>query len=42
MSLDNKDKVEAFLPPIELLKKYEDMGMGGDLIKLIKISSFVD
>ena len=36
MSLDNKDKVEAFLPPIELLKKYEDMGMGGDLIKLIK------
>ena len=36
MSLDNKDKIEAFLPPIELLKKYEDMGMGGDLIKLIK------
>ena len=36
MNLDNKDKIEAFLPPIELLQKYEEMGMGGDLINLIK------
>lgn len=36
MSLDNKDKIEAFLPPIELLQKYEEMEMGGDLIALIK------
>lgn len=36
MNLDNKDKIEAFLPPIELLRKYEEVEMGGDLIKLIK------
>lgn len=35
MSLNTKEQVEAFLPPIELLQKYEELGMGEDLIKLV-------
>lgn len=35
-SLQNQDKVEAFLPPVELIQKYEELGIGNDLIKLVK------
>ncbi len=33
---NGQEKLEAFLPPVELLHKYEELGMGGDLIGLIK------
>lgn len=35
-NLQNQDKVEAFLPPVELIQKYEELGIGKDLIELVK------
>lgn len=32
----NKEKVEAFLPPAELIQKYEELGIGEDLISLVR------
>ena len=35
-NLQNQDKVEAFLPPVELIQKYEELGIGKDLVELVR------
>lgn len=35
-STNNQDKMDAFLPPVELIQKYEELGIGKDLISIVK------
>ena len=35
-NLQNQDKVDAFLPPVELIQKYEELGIGKDLMSVVR------
>ena len=35
-NINNQDKMDAFLPPVELIQKYEELGIGKDLISVVK------
>lgn len=35
-NVQNQDKADAFLPPVELIQKYEELGIGSDLISIVK------
>ena len=35
-NIQNQDKADAFLPPVELIQKYEELGIGKDLMSVVK------
>lgn len=35
-NIQNQDKVEAFLPPVELIQRYEELGIGKDLMSVVR------
>ena len=35
-NVQHQDKADAFLPPVELIQRYEELGIGEDLMSVVK------